>query len=427
MDSTAQNVVVYYTLGMQRTASVPNAIRLLKTPVKLLWLIDMTPNPKDPRFILHEVPNDAPENAKRLYDEYRMILELEKRVGWPGVKPENFVFEYSTYDKSAEILFNFVDKNKHTHKISVAFHGDSKSYTCWLSYLFSADNFDGNHFSVQSFTEYLMVQLWDKGIDANLCNCDWGLEFTSSVDSIIQNMDCLVTTIVSSIKPIEWFYSDETIWKFYSIHLHLLSILPDIKNEAESGRWKKVKSENFTILRDKSQAYIVLTYQEAGIYDMTFKVGFDTNGFDPDVSGEWFSCEYNFKIHSSNQEVSDYYMSEQKECCKLASTILDIISYNSIFAYDQEDTALTLLVKREWAFQKYCQMLDVVLSVLFKHEASKPFITKDFLAQKEQLEAIFKTKMDIDEDSASKYIFNNGEFLSKPEDPNTIYNDEMPF
>lgn len=387
----------------------------------------MTPNPKDYRFIRHDVPKGASENVVNLYDEYQTILEIEKQVGWPGVKSENFVFEYNTYDKNAEILFNFIDKNKHTHKITVSFHGDSKSSTCWFSYLFKADNFDEKVVSVQSFAEYLMVHLWNYGIDANLCDCDWGLEFTSSVDAITKNMENLVSAIVSSIKPLEWFYSDETIWKFYSIHSHLLHILPDIQREAESGRWRYVKPENFTIIRDKSQAYIVLTYQEAGIYDMIFKVGFDENSFDPDVTGEWFTCEYNFKIYSSNQEVRDYYLTEQKECCKLASTILDIISYNALFAYDRENTALTLLVKREWALQKYCQMLDVVLPVLFKHEASKPLVTKEFIAKKEQLEAAFNTKMDIVEDSDSKYIFDNGEFRSKSEDPNTIYNEDFNF
>jgi len=335
----------------------------------------MTPNPKDPRFILHDVPNGASENVVHLFEEYQTLKWLAQQENWSGVKAENVIFEYSTYDSTAEILIKFYDKNTHSHNIKVAFYGDDISTTCWVSYLFKADNFFEKHLSVQSFAEYLMIQLWDYGIDADLCDCDWGLEFTSSVDTIAQNVNILINAIVSSIKPIEWFYSDETIWKFYPIHSHLLRILPEIKNEAESGRWKKVKPENFAILRDKSQAYIVLTYQEAGIYDMTFKVGFDENGFDPDVSGEWFSCEYNFKIHSSNQEVSDYYLNEQKACCKLASTILDIISYNSLFAYDQEDTALTLLVKREWALQKYCQMLDVVLPILFKHEASKSLIT----------------------------------------------------
>lgn len=51
----------------------------------------MTPNPKDYRFIRHDVPKGASENVVNLYDEYQTILEIEKQVGWPGVKSENFV------------------------------------------------------------------------------------------------------------------------------------------------------------------------------------------------------------------------------------------------------------------------------------------------------------------------------------------------
>lgn len=324
----------------------------------------MTYISKDPRFIRHDVPKGAPKHIVSLYEEFQTIQWLAKQENWKGVKPEDFVFEYNTNNNNAEILFNFIDKNQHTHKITVAFDGDSISTTCWFSYLFKADNFDENALTVQSFAEFLMVHLWDCGIDADLCECDWGLEFTSSIDEVALNMNTLVNALVSSIKPMEWFYSDEPIWKFYPIHSHLLKILPKIQQEAETGRWKNVKPENFTILRDKSQAYIVLAYQEAGIYDMTFKVGFDTNGFDPDVSGEWFTCEYKFDIRSTDKEVSDYYVNEQKQCCKLASTILDIISYNALLAYDQDDMALTFLVDRNWAFQKYCQMLDVVLPVI---------------------------------------------------------------
>ncbi|MCM1450913.1 MAG: hypothetical protein NC102_01465 [Clostridium sp.] len=387
----------------------------------------MTPNPKAPRFIRNEVPAEAPQNMVHLYDEYQTIKQLAKIGNWPGVLPENFVFEYSTYDNNAEILFKFIDKNQHIHRITVAFYGDSVSTACWFSYLFKADNFYENAITVQSFAEYLMVQLWDKGIDANLCNCDWGLEFTSSIDEVALNMNTFVNAIVSSLKPMEWFYSDETIWKFYPIHSHLLNILPQLQQEAKTGRWRCVRPENFTILRDKTQAYIVLTYQEPNIYDMTFKVGFNENGFDPDVSGKLFACEYNFSIRSNDSEVSDYYVSEQKQCCKIASTILDIISYNALFAYDQEDMALAFFVDRKWAFQKYCQMLDVVLPVIFKHEASKPLVTQSTLGQKAKLESLFNTSMEIVEDKDSKYIFDHGEFLAKQEDPNTIYNEDLPF
>lgn len=272
-----------------------------------------------------------------------------------------------------------------------------------------------------------MVQLWDFGIDANLCKCDWGLEFTTSMDSIAFNMDILVNIIVTSIKPMEWFYSKESVWKFYRIHYHLLQILPLIKKEAEFGRWKNVNADNFTVLRDKTQAYIALTYQEAGVFDMTFKVGFDENSFDPDVSGEWFSCEYDFNIRTQDDEIKDYYLSEQKEFCKTASVILDWTSFNSLFAYDENLTALTLLVSRKWAFQKYCLMLDIMIPLLFRHETTNPLVTKDMLEQKAKLESMLNTEMEFIEDKDDKYIFAKGNFLSEPEDPNTIYNEEMPF
>lgn len=160
---------------------------------------------------------------------------------------------------------------------------------------------------------------------------------------------------------------------------------------------------------------------------MYFKVGFDENGFDPDVSGEWLSCEYQFLIHAKDSEVRDYYTEEQKQCCRIASSILDMTSYNSLFAYDQEDKVLTVLVERRWAFQKYCLMLDILLPIIFKYEASKPLVTTNALEQKTRLEAILNTSMDIVEDNDDKYIFAKGCFISAPENPNTIYNEEMPF
>lgn len=135
----------------------------------------MTSISKDPRFIRHDVPKGAPKHIVTLYEEFQTIQWLAKQENWKGVKPENFVFEYNTNNNTAEILFKFIDKNQHIHNIIVAFDGDSISTTCWFSYLFKANNFDENVLSVQSFAELLMVQLLDCGIDANLCECDWGL------------------------------------------------------------------------------------------------------------------------------------------------------------------------------------------------------------------------------------------------------------
>lgn len=156
---------------------------------------------------------------------------------------------------------------------------------------------------------------------------------------------------------------------------------------------------------------------------MTFKVGIGENGFDPDISGEWFFCEYKFDLRTSDTEIRDFYMPEQEVCCKTASAILDMIDYNSLFAYDETNTALTLLVEREWAFQKYCLILDVLIPILFKHESEKPFIPNSVMEQKVKLEALLNTTMEVVGDKDSKLVFNQGQFLQKEEDLNATYND----
>lgn len=179
----------------------------------------MTPNPKDPRFIIHCVPADASVNLRFLYDEFLRITQNADTGKWLGVTAENFAFEYSTYDRNAEIIYTYKDKNEHTHRITARLYEDSVSTVCWFSYLFKAENFAPTALYVQSYAEYLMLKLWDLGIDAELCNCDWGLEFSSDVGYIFPNMDKVVSNIITSIKPMEWFYSDEEVWRCYKVYI----------------------------------------------------------------------------------------------------------------------------------------------------------------------------------------------------------------
>lgn len=179
----------------------------------------MTPNPKDSRYIIHYIPDDASIHLRKLYDEF---LKIKTNAGkLSGITDDNFVFEYSTYDGNAEIIFTFIDKNEHIHKITVSLYQDSVSAACWFFYKLQTDNFASNVVSVQSYAECLMLKLWDLGIDAELCDCDWGLEFFSDIDSIFVNMDKVVNSIITSIKPMEWFYSDEEIWRCYKVYYSL--------------------------------------------------------------------------------------------------------------------------------------------------------------------------------------------------------------
>lgn len=381
----------------------------------------MTPNPKDSRYIIHYIPDDASIHLRKLYDEF---LKIKTNAGkLSGITDDNFVFEYSIYDGNAEIIFTFIDKNEHTHKITVSLYQDSVFAACWFFYKLQADNFASNVVSVQSYAECLMLKLWDLGIDAELCDCDWGLEFFSDIDSIFVNMDKVVNSIITSIKPMEWFYSDEEIWRCYKVYYSLKRLLPKLKEEAAKGRWPDVKPEHFILERDKNQAFITLRYSDTKIYNLTYKLGMHVNGFDQDMSGRWFDCCYDFTCISSEPDVAKYYTDEQVQICEIVSTILDMISYNMLFFYGDEKKYFGIIVEKDWALEKFCLMLDVMIPLFYKHKVTKPLITKYILELKKQLESMLGSPMEIVDSKEPDYIFRNGHYIEKYEYPNIICED----
>lgn len=90
----------------------------------------MTQNPKVAQFICHEEHKEALKNLHRLYEAYSELHSMLRQGEWSELSPENLAFEHNTYDRNAEISFNFIDKNEHSHKITIAFYGDSISSTC---------------------------------------------------------------------------------------------------------------------------------------------------------------------------------------------------------------------------------------------------------------------------------------------------------
>lgn len=318
----------------------------------------MTPSSKDPRYILHNVPATASEHLKTFYDSYLRIKETADGGKWVGITSKNFIFEYNSYDGDAEIIFSYTDRNEHIHKITTSIWHDSVSSICWFSYLLKADNFLPTVNFVQSYAEFLMLQLWDMGIDAELCECDWGLEFSSHIDSIFESMDKVISCVITSIKPMEWFYSDEKIWSCSNVYYNLKQMLPKLKEEASRGRWPDVKPGNFVLERDKRQAFITLRYSDERIYNLAFKLGMQEDGFDEDMSGNWYECCYDFVCVSSEKEIADYYTEEQKQLCKIASSILDMISFKMLLFYGEDNQHFGIIVERDWAFDKFCLMLD---------------------------------------------------------------------
>lgn len=386
----------------------------------------MTPNPKAPRFIINDVPAYVSAHLRKFHAEFLKIEDNAKNANWPEITNDNFTFEYSTYDSTAEIIFKYIDKNEHTHKITVSLFQDSVSAVCWFTYVLEAHNFVPTAISVQSYAEYLMLKLWDLGIDAELCKCDWGLEFSSEVDSIFENMDKVVSSIITSIKPMEWFYSDEEIWKCYKVYYSLKQFLPKLKEEATKGRWPYVKPENFLIERDKKQAYIALRYSGERIYNLSFRLGMQADGFDQDMSGKWFECTYDYTCVSSDCDVEEYYNKEQMQIREIASNILDMISYKMLFFYGEGNKQFGIIVKKDWAVEKYCQMLDILLPLFYKHQVTEPLITSDMLEQKKKLENLLQSPMEIVDNNEPDYIFRHGHYIEKQDDPYMTF-DDCPF
>lgn len=221
----------------------------------------------------------------------------------------------------------------------------------------------------------------------------------------------------------EWFYSDEEIWRCYKVYYRLKQLLPKLKEEATKGRWPNVKPENFLLERDKKQAFIALRYSDERIYNLVFQLCMQDNGFDKDMSGKWFECIYDYTCVSSEPEVEKYYTREQIQICEIASTILDMISYKMLFFYGEENKHFGIIVDKDWAFEKYYQMLDIMLPLFYKHQPADPFITNDMLEQKKKLEKLLKSPMEIVENEESDYIFRHGHYVEVPEDPNITFED----
>lgn len=67
-----------------------------------------------------------------------------------------------------------------------------------------------------------------------------------------------------------------------------------------------------------------------------------------------------------------------------------------------------------------------MLPLFYKHEATRPLITKGILEKKKQLEGMLGTPMEIVESKEPDYIFRNGKYVEKSEDPNIMLED-LPF
>lgn len=392
----------------------------------------MTPDPRSPHFIRNELPLDASREMKAFADKLHTIGILANDLKIPGINNDSFHLEYNTYDHSLRIIFEYIDCNEHKHSLTAILatcedKDGTQSYVCDYHYLLKVDNFEEGRISVNSFAEDLMLKLWDYGIDAELTDLDWGLTFSSSLEALSSTMMSVIEKLAYNIKPMSWFYSDVPGWKFHNIYRQLNKMLPLLRNEAGINRWPAVKPNNFILHRDAHQSKIKLIYTQEGLYEMIFSIGTEENGFDPEISGEWMECEYYFNILTSEEEIKAYLETEHSQFCRIASTILDFINYKSLFAYGEDDKNFVIVVSSDWAFQKFCLLLDVMMPLRYRHKADKSLVTRAILDQKANIEKLLGSELEIMEDEDSRLVFNHGHFLEVEEPIHISYLGNCPF
>lgn len=369
----------------------------------------MTPNFNSPKYICHAIPDNASKAALKLRDAYLLLQANASACVWNPITLDCISLEYNTYNGHVCIMVSFTDMNKHNHSFSIKYQ---EAGTAFCEYLFEG-GLDALVASFRSYAEWLMLQLWQFEIDAELCRCDRGLIIPVSVNQAYDVLSKMLDIVTNNIKPIDWFLSKEPVWQFYRTYYDLCKILPLLQEEAEKGRWKDVKPENFRLIRNTDCALICLDYTDNSNYVMQFRVGMTKNGFAAERTDKFMDMFYRFDNHAQSESFCLYLDNENKEFSRIANIILEMpFSWKTILFHS--DDGFYINTYREYAFQKYCLMLDCVLPFIDRYEATDIYIAPEVLEKKKELEKALSTDLEISKEQEPDLIFSRGHFIETP-------------
>lgn len=380
----------------------------------------MTPNPDSPKFVWHEIPDDASATAIRLREIHKLLKANIEACVWHHVTSDCIRLDYNTYDGRVRITVGFTDKNKHSHTFSIIFYGDEK-LRC--EYEFEGC-VDAPVISFRSYAEWLMLQLWQFEIDAELCKCDCGLVMPTDINSAYNVMSKMLDIVTNNIKSIDWFLSKEPVWQFYRTYYDLCKMLPLLQEEASKGRWKDVVPKNFRLVRNDDCALICLDYTDNRNYTMQFRLGMTKTGFAAERTDKFMDMFYHFGNHAPTKDLREYFDKENREFSKIANIMLEIpFSWKALLFHS--DDGFYINTYRENAFQKYCLMLDWIIPFKNRYEANELYIAPELLEAKKRLEASLSTDLEISKEQEPDLIFSHGHFIETPIEEELP--DECPF
>lgn len=380
----------------------------------------MTPNPDSPKFVRHEIPDNASATAIRLREIHKLLKTNIEACSWHHILSDCLSLDYNTYNGRVCIAVGFTDTNNHSHTFSINYYGDEKLQ---CQYEFEGC-VDAPVISFRSYAEWLMLQLWQFEIDAELCKCDCGLTIPTDINSVYNVMSKMLDIVTNNIKSIDWFLSKEPVWQFYRTYYDLGKMLPLLQEEASKGRWKDVVPENFRLVRNSDCALICLDYTDNRNYTMQFRIGMTKTGFAAERTDKFMDMFYRFENHAPIEDLREYFDNENREFSKIANIILEIpFSWKALLFHS--DDGFYINTYRENAFQKYCLMLDCIIPFKNRYEATELYIAPELLETKKQLEASLSTDLEISKEQEPDFVFTHGHFIEPSIEEDAL--DECPF
>lgn len=371
----------------------------------------MTPDPNSPCFISHEIPDSASESALRIKDISELLRANLSALVWLGINEKNLVLTFNTYTGDATVDICFTDANNHTHHFYVKSMGYTRNQVV-CEYLFEG-SFNAEVVSFRSYAEWLMLQLWQFEIGVELCNCDRGLTVSVSPEKAYDIITKMLDIVTNNIKSIEWFLSGEPVWQFYRTYYELQKMLPLLQEEAAKERWRDVRPEHFRLIRNTDCALICLDYTDNRNYSMQFRVGMKKGGFGAERTDKFMDMFYEFESYSQYEEVRKYFEKENREFSEIANAILEIpFSWKTLLFHSSE--GLYINTYREYAFQKFCLMLDIILPFKDKYEATEVFIAPEILEKKKELEIALSVDLEISKEQEPDLVFSHGHYIETP-------------
>lgn len=380
----------------------------------------MIPNPEK---CWTEIPEEYIHSIEDIFlmdDKIKKDLTYGEFLQVSGLRSN---FRYNTYDGSLRYEVDITDKNGHTHELRLNLFPRTYKYACiedyrlTLTYHFNGV-FDGIHLSVNSFAEHLMLSLWDNGINSKLIECDKGLTIDIPKETIQTYFVKILKIIVGEIKPVEWFYDkDVEGWKYAPTSRFLENYLPILQEEALKDRWEGIKPENFHIERGRDFANLQLDYIEKDGYQMTISIGFG-DGYFFSLMGKYarshLAIRYDFKNIAqelnSESKYAKYLDTENRRLVEFACDYMSIpFQHNALFVRGCD--CIEINIKREFALQKFCLFLDLIIPIKNGYQAESLYISDSISSAIEEFESSLQTSLEIAPDQEPDYPFIHGFYI----------------